>query len=62
MAVLLYSLMEYSFDDDTCHQVLLSVIKTVPLKALVGRLVSKLLSISVKLYKKGNEASSTEPG
>ncbi|KAK1419459.1 hypothetical protein QVD17_28628 [Tagetes erecta] len=61
LVVLLYSLMEYSSVDDTCHQVLLSVIKAVPLKALVGRLVSKLLSISVKLYKKGNEASSTEP-
>ncbi|XP_076945325.1 uncharacterized protein At3g06530-like [Bidens hawaiensis] len=57
LAVLLESLMEYSFDDDMCHQVLLSVIKTVPVNALVGRLVSKTVSISMKLFKKGAETS-----
>ncbi|KAF5805582.1 putative U3 small nucleolar RNA-associated protein [Helianthus annuus] len=59
LAVLLESLMEYSFEDDMCHQALLSMIETVPVNALAGRLVSKVLSISKKLYKKGNETSST---
>ncbi|XP_076957841.1 uncharacterized protein At3g06530-like [Bidens hawaiensis] len=57
LAVLLESLMEYSFDDDMCHQVLLSVIKTVSVNALVGLLVSKTVSISMKLFKKGAETS-----
>ncbi|KAI3712588.1 hypothetical protein L1987_71147 [Smallanthus sonchifolius] len=61
LAVLLESIMEYSFDDDTCHQVLLSMIRTVPVNALVGSLVSKLLSMSMKLYKKGNETPSSAP-
>ncbi|KAD2392887.1 hypothetical protein E3N88_39864 [Mikania micrantha] len=63
MAILLESLMEYSSNDDGCHQVLLSIIETVPVNALVGRLVSKLLYTSMKLYKKGNETSSSSaPG
>ncbi|XP_071732709.1 uncharacterized protein At3g06530 isoform X2 [Rutidosis leptorrhynchoides] len=57
LAVFLESLLEYSLDDDICHQVLLSMIETVPISSLIGRLVSKLLSTSTKLYKKGNEAS-----
>ncbi|KAL8224035.1 hypothetical protein R6Q57_019510 [Mikania cordata] len=61
MATLLESLMEYSSNDDSCHQVLLSIIETVPVNALVGRLVSKLLYTSMKLYKKGNETSSSAP-
>lgn len=62
LAVLLDSLLEYSPDDDTCHQVLLCIIKTVPINAFVGRLVSKLLSTSMKLYKKGKETNSSAQG
>nr|XP_043631361.1 uncharacterized protein At3g06530 isoform X2 [Erigeron canadensis] len=62
LALLLESLMEYSPDDDNCHQMLLSMIKTVPINSLVERLVSKLLSTSKKLYRKGNEASTSGPG
>ena len=62
LAVLLESLMEYGSDDDTCHHVLLSLISTVPVNALVGRLVSKLLSTSMKLSKKGTEISSSASG
>ncbi|KAK9059672.1 hypothetical protein SSX86_020376 [Deinandra increscens subsp. villosa] len=59
LAVLLESLMEYSSDDDICHELLLSIIKTVPVNALVDRVVSKTLSTSMKLYKKGNETPSS---
>nr|GEW70692.1 hypothetical protein [Tanacetum cinerariifolium] len=62
LAVLLESLMEYGSDDDMCHRVLLSLISTVPVNDLVGRLVSKLLSTSMKLSKKGTETSSSASG
>ncbi|XP_024990164.1 uncharacterized protein At3g06530 isoform X2 [Cynara cardunculus var. scolymus] len=62
LAVFLESLMEHSADDDQCHQVLLSMIKTIPINALVGRLVSRLLSTCMKSSKKGSKTSSSAPG
>lgn len=62
LAVFLESLMEHSADDDQCHQVLLSTIKTIPVNVLVGRLVSKLLSACMKLSKKGSNTSSSAAG
>ncbi|KAI3778087.1 hypothetical protein L2E82_07103 [Cichorium intybus] len=55
LGVFLESLMEYSHDDDSYHQVLISMIKTVPVNNLVGSLVKKLLSTCMKLSKKGTK-------
>ncbi|KAL4574909.1 hypothetical protein LXL04_021749 [Taraxacum kok-saghyz] len=58
LGVFLESLMEYKSDDDTCHELLLSIIKTVPVNFIVNRLVTKLLSTCMKLSKKLSKESS----
>ncbi|KAL1565211.1 hypothetical protein AAHA92_07455 [Salvia divinorum] len=49
LVVLLESLLEYSVSDDACHHISLSMVKTVPMKAFVSRIVSKLLATHMKL-------------
>ncbi|XP_047967896.1 uncharacterized protein At3g06530 [Salvia hispanica] len=49
LVVLLESLLEYSVSDDACHHNSLSMVKTVPMKAFVSRIVSKLLATHMKL-------------
>ncbi|KAL0403042.1 UNVERIFIED_CONTAM: hypothetical protein Sradi_1945000 [Sesamum radiatum] len=59
LAVFLDSLLEYSASDDLCHQTLLSIIETVPVKVYVNRVVSRLLSMSMKISQgKVNSVSS----
>ncbi|XP_042063624.1 uncharacterized protein At3g06530-like [Salvia splendens] len=49
LVVLLESLLEHSGSDDACHHSSLSMVKTVPMKAFVSRVVSKLLATHMKL-------------
>ncbi|PIN11747.1 hypothetical protein CDL12_15648 [Handroanthus impetiginosus] len=62
LAVFLDSLVEYSAVDDLCHRSLLSIIETVPLKAYVDRMVSRLLVMRMKLSQAKNNLASSESG
>ncbi|KAL0382271.1 UNVERIFIED_CONTAM: hypothetical protein Scaly_0514400 [Sesamum calycinum] len=62
LAVFLDSLLEYSASDDLCHQTLLSIIETVPVKVYVDRIVSRLLSMSMKISQGKVNSVSSESG
>ncbi|KAK4436389.1 hypothetical protein Salat_0802600 [Sesamum alatum] len=62
LAVFLDSLLEYSASDDLCHQTLLSIIETVPVKVYVNRIVSRLLSMSMKISQGKVNSVSSESG
>ncbi|XP_057776784.1 uncharacterized protein At3g06530 isoform X2 [Salvia miltiorrhiza] len=48
LVVLLESLLEYSASDDVCHHILMSMIKTVPVRTFVSRIVTGLLATHMK--------------
>ncbi|KAM7494654.1 hypothetical protein LguiB_029263 [Lonicera macranthoides] len=62
MAVFLGSLVQYSLADDLCHRTLLLVIEAVPVKGLVGHIVSKILHNCLRLFNKKSDSTSSESG
>ncbi|XP_051122807.1 uncharacterized protein At3g06530 [Andrographis paniculata] len=61
-AVFLDSLLEYSTCDELCHQTLLGVIKTLPIKAYVNHTVARLLAMGMKISEGKLIMASSESG
>ncbi|KAL8051037.1 hypothetical protein ABFS82_06G118900 [Erythranthe guttata] len=60
IAVFLNSLLEYSASDEQCRRTLLSIIETVPMKLNVDRVVSRLLTTSMKICQGNVDSVSSE--
>ncbi|KAK6936870.1 U3 small nucleolar RNA-associated protein 10, N-terminal [Dillenia turbinata] len=62
VALFLDSLVDCSYDDENCRLALEITVQTLPLKGIVGRLVSKLLRLCMRLSQRMKESSSLESG
>ncbi|KAL3837868.1 hypothetical protein ACJIZ3_022459 [Penstemon smallii] len=61
-AVFLDSLLEYSTSDEPCCGTLLSIVETFPMKGYVNRIISKFLSVRMKISKGKLDLVSSEAG
>lgn len=60
LAMLLESLVDYSSSDELCHLTLISIIEKIPIKNLVGHVISKVLLSCLRLSQK--DSNSTPSG
>ncbi|KAK4480629.1 hypothetical protein RD792_013707 [Penstemon davidsonii] len=62
VAVFVDSLLEYSASDEACCGTLLSIVETFPMKGYVNRIISKFLSVGMKISKGKLDLVSSEAG